>query len=128
MTSKVTLALFAFFLAAASLSLGSKTSLAGAAPKATPALLEKGKTAYTTNCATCHGDKGDGNGVAGAYMTPKPRNFVADKFKKGDTAAAVFKTVSEGLPGTAMVAFGHLSEDDRWAITHYLLSFRKAKK
>lgn len=99
-----------------------------APPKLTPALLEKGKTSYTTNCMTCHGDKGDGNGVAGAMMNPKPRNFIADKFKQGDKPEKVFKTISEGLPNTSMVGFGHLNEEERWALTYYVLNFRKAKK
>lgn len=106
----------------------SSVVLAGAAPKATPELLAKGKIAYETNCLMCHGDKGDGNGVAGAAMNPKPRNFLKDKFKLGDKPEGVFKSISEGLPGTAMAAFAHLSEEDRWAITHYVLSFRKGKK
>lgn len=99
-----------------------------AGPAVTPALLEKGKASYATNCMTCHGEKGDGNGVAGAMMNPKPRNFIVEKFKKGDKPDKVFKTVSEGLPGTSMVGFGHLPEEERWALTHYLLSFRNVKK
>jgi mono/diheme cytochrome c family protein len=102
--------------------------LMAAAPKATPELLEKGKASYTTNCATCHGDKGDGNGVAGAMMNPKPRNFATDKFKKGDKPEQVFKTITDGLAGTSMVGFKHLSDDERWALTHYVLSFRQKKK
>lgn len=107
--------------------LASSLVLAGP-PALTPALLEKGKASYATNCTTCHGDNGDGNGVAGAMMNPKPRNFIADKFKLGDKPEKVFKAISQGLPNTSMVGFGHLSEEDRWALTHYVLGFRKAGK
>ena len=96
--------------------------------KVTPALLEKGKGAYAANCVICHGDKGDGNGVAGAAMNPKPRNFLVDKFKLGEKPENVFKGISEGLPGTSMAGFGHLPEEDRWGLAHYVLSFRPAKK
>lgn len=99
-----------------------------AAPKLTTELLEKGKTSYTTNCMACHGDKGDGNGVAGAMMNPKPRNFVSDKFKKGDKPENVFKTISTGLPNTSMMSFGHLSEEEQWALTYYVLNLRKTAK
>lgn len=99
-------------------------SFAGA-PASTPALLEKGKAAYTTNCLSCHGEKGDGKGPAGAYMKPAPRNFATDKFKAGDKVDAVFNTITKGLPNTAMVAFGYLSEEDRWGLSYYVLSFRK---
>lgn len=98
------------------------------APTSTPALLEKGKTSFTTNCATCHGDKGDGNGPAGQYMTPKPRDYSKDKFKKGDKVEQIFATVTSGLPGTSMVGFGHLSEEERWALAYYVKQLQKAKK
>ena len=53
----------------------------------TPELLEKGKTVYTVNCMTCHGEKGDGNGPAGQYMNPKPRDFAKEKFKGGKSGS-----------------------------------------
>jgi len=93
-----------------------------------PALIEKGKTAYTTNCVTCHGDKGDGNGPAGAVMNPKPRNFAADKFKKGDKPEQVFATLTKGLEGTSMAGYSYLSDEDRWGLTYYVLSLRKGGK
>lgn len=96
--------------------------------KATPALIEKGKAAFTTNCVSCHGDKMDGNGPAGAMMNPKPRNLVTEKFKNGDKPDKVLKTVTDGVTGTAMTGFAHLSEEDRWSLVHYVLSERKAKK
>ncbi len=97
---------------------------AGAAPKKTPELVAKGKASYETNCATCHGPTGQGDGEAGMGLDPKPRNLVADKFKKGAAPGQVFDTVSKGIDGTTMVAFGHLPEDERWAITYYELDLR----
>lgn len=47
-------------------------------PKSTPALVKAGEAAYKTNCATCHGDKADGNGPAGGAMNPKPRNLISE--------------------------------------------------
>jgi len=104
--------------------LGSTSVFAGA-PASTPELIEKGKTSYATNCLICHGDKHDGNGPAGAALNPKPRNLVSDKFKKGDKAPQIFKTISEGLAGTTMTGYGHLPEDERWGLTHFIVSLRK---
>ena len=73
---------------------------------------EAGSKAYATSCATCHGDHGDGEGVAGKMMNPKPRNFAKDKFKAGDHAKNIFETITKGLPGTSMTPYGHLSEED----------------
>jgi len=89
-------------------------------PKPSAAELKKGQALFNMNCAACHGEKGDGNGPAGAVMNPKPRNFAKDAFKQGDHFDEVFKTISTGVPGTAMVAFGHLSEGDRKALAHWV--------
>lgn len=100
--------------------------LAGAAhaagPDVTPALLEKGKASFSTNCAPCHGEKGDGTGVAAAALNPKPRNFNTEPFKNGNKPDNVFQTLTTGLPGTVMAPFGHLPEEERWALTHYVVT------
>ncbi len=90
------------------------------------ALLDKGKTVYTTNCLACHGDKGDGNGPAGAMMKPKPRNLGTEAYKQGETPEKVFTTLTKGVPNTAMAPFAHLSAEDRSALTYYVLKeFKK---
>ena len=94
------------------------------APAKTPELLALGKTSFTTNCVSCHGEKGDGNGPAGQYLNPKPRNYAKDKFKKGDKVEQIFDTVSKGIPGTSMVAYGHLPEQERWALAYYVKSLQ----
>lgn len=99
-----------------------------AEPAATPESIEKGKQSYATNCLACHGASGDGNGPAGAYMKPKPRDLAKEKFKKGDKPGSVFKVLSEGLAGTSMAGYGHLPVEERWAITHYILTFRNGAK
>ena len=103
------------------------SAAAGEPPAKTPALLEKGKVSFTTNCLACHGAKGDGLGDAGKYMNPKPRNFLADKFKKGEKVADVFNSVTRGLDGTAMPGYGTLPEEERWALAYYVLTFRDKK-
>ena len=102
-------------------------SAAAKAPAATPALLEKGKAVFAVNCLTCHGETGDGMGPAGQYLNPKPRNFAKDKFKKGDKAEQIFQTITKGLDGTAMVAFAHLPEEERWALAYYVRKLGKKK-
>jgi mono/diheme cytochrome c family protein len=115
-----------YFLILGSIVMGlSSGAFAADMKKPTPALIEKGKAVFTTNCATCHGDKGDGNGPAGQYMNPKPRNFIEAKFKKGGKPEQLFTSVSKGLEGTAMAPFGHLPEEDRWAVVHYIMTFKK---
>lgn len=95
-----------------------------APPKRTPELEEKGKTAFNTYCVACHGEKGDGSGPAAVALNPKPRNFTTEAFKNGEKAEQVFKTVSEGLAGTAMAPFGHLAEEERWALAYHVLKLK----
>ncbi len=71
---------------------------------------------YMKRCAQCHGEDGDGLGPAADYMYPKPRDFTLAlfKFKSTDSDsefpsdADFYKTIAEGLPGTAMPAWGDM--------------------
>ena len=40
-----------------------------------------GKTIFTANCASCHGDSGKGDGPVGAALQPPPRDFTVGDFK-----------------------------------------------
>lgn len=91
-------------------------------PKSTPALLEIGKKIYEVNCLACHGAAGDGEGPVGKVLNPKPRNFGKDPFKQGVKPEAVFASVTGGVKNTAMVGWAQLSDNDRWAVTYYVLT------
>jgi mono/diheme cytochrome c family protein len=53
---------------------------------------EEGKASYTMYCMTCHGEKGDGQGPAGAALNPPPRDFSKALFS--------FDTDGDGQTGT----------------------------
>lgn len=108
----------------------------GPMPEATEELLEKGRTIYFRRCSFCHGLLGDGEGPAAKYLDPRPRDFTLGTFKFRTTKSGelptdedLFRTVSRGLPGTAMQAFDSdlikngLSEDERWAVIGYIKTF-----
>jgi mono/diheme cytochrome c family protein len=115
------------FAISAALLVWAAGAAAGAPPKKTSELVAKGKASYEVNCASCHGDKGLGDGVAAAALEPKPRNLVADKFRQGSKPEQVFATLAKGVDGTTMVPFGHLPEDERWGLAYYVLELRGAK-
>ncbi|HRK02663.1 MAG TPA: cytochrome c [Oligoflexia bacterium] len=98
-----------------------------APPPSTPASVAKGKQIFSIHCIVCHGENMDGQGPAGKALDPRPRNLISDKLKKGETRDELFKTISEGLAGTAMIAYGHLPTEERWALVDFILSKRKAK-
>jgi mono/diheme cytochrome c family protein len=53
---------------------GAAAPAAAATAAVTPAVLEKGKAIYKTNCIACHGESGRGDGPAAGAMKPKPRD------------------------------------------------------
>jgi len=80
-----------------------------------------GKTKYVAACGSCHGNEGKGDGVAAVALNPKPRNFhSADGWTNGRTFYDLYKSVSEGVPGTGMIAYEFLSPEDRVAIIQYI--------
>jgi caa(3)-type oxidase subunit IV len=90
---------------------------------ATPELVNHGRELFQTNCVTCHGVTGQGNGPASTALNPKPRNFTsAEGWKNGRAPSQIFKTVSEGISGSAMASFSTLPIEDRWALVHYVHS------
>jgi mono/diheme cytochrome c family protein len=118
---------FRMFLAAAAAMLFATGARAAEPLKKTPDLVAKGKASYEMNCATCHGDKGLGDGMAAAGLEPKPRNLVTGAFRNGVKPAQVFATLEKGIDGTTMISFGHLPAEERWAITYYVLDLRGGK-
>ena len=62
------------------------------APGAALADAAAGKTTFVTNCASCHGEGGKGDGPVGAALTPPPRDFTKGEFK--------FDTDKDGKTGT----------------------------
>jgi mono/diheme cytochrome c family protein len=87
----------------------------------TEQLLSKGKTLYTTNCVSCHGEQGKGDGAGGVALNPQPRNFTAkDGWKNGTKISQIYQTLQEGIAGGGMIAYDFLLPEDRLAVIHYL--------
>ncbi len=92
------------------------------APVVTAALRERGAALYARHCSGCHGETGRGDGTARYLLHPKPRDFSKGVFRLVSTAsgnptdADLFRTLSRGMPGSAMPPWDHLAADDRWAL------------
>jgi mono/diheme cytochrome c family protein len=99
---------------------------AAEAPKRTPELLEKGRASFERNCSACHGDRGAGDGIAAAALSPRPRNFATERFKNGSKPAQIFETLKKGVPGSAMVPFTNLPEEERWALAYWVAELKGA--
>lgn len=86
--------------------------------------IKVGQTLFTQNCASCHGEKGDGNGLAGRALNPRPANFLDHERMTGISPFAAFNTIRLGVNGTGMVGFQGLSDQEVWALSFYISSLR----
>ena len=72
-----------------------------------------GKSVYEANCMSCHGVNGEGDGPAGAALSPKPRNYAKDGFRYGSSIEEVKTTIREGIEETAMSSYADLLTDEQ---------------
>ena len=93
------------------------------------ASAQAGASAYAQSCARCHGATGRGDGLDSKRFYPRPRNLALGVYKFRSTAsgtpptdADLFRTITQGLPGTNMPDWQHLSEETRWQLVSYLKS------
>jgi high-affinity iron transporter len=84
-----------------------------------------GRALYTSNCASCHGEGGAGDGPAAKGMTPAPPAIGNASGMADRTPALLFRVISVGIAGTPMAGWGErLTADARWDIVAYLHSLR----
>jgi|EP01012_Entosiphon_sulcatum_P044567 mono/diheme cytochrome c family protein len=86
-----------------------------------------GATLFATNCASCHGPEGHGDGPAGMSLNPKPRNltaFAEYKYGKGDLG--LFRTVKYGVDGSGMAPWeGRMTDDECWKVVNFVRTLQK---
>lgn len=98
------------------------------APPASPRLVALGKQIYNQQCLACHGAGGRGDGEAAYLLYPKPRDFVAARYRlvstwdRVPTDQDLFDTITRGMPGSSMPSWGHLPVEERWALVYYVKS------
>ena len=99
----------------------------GQRPVEDEAGIEAGRRVYNFRCSACHGVTGEGDGPAAKYLDPRPRNFLFANFKFRTTAFAelpldadLYRTITRGVPGTAMPSWQALPEEERWQVIYYI--------
>jgi high-affinity iron transporter len=85
------------------------------APRRMPDLA-RGQALYAASCASCHGAAGDAKTPLAAGMDPPPIAFTDRERARERSLFALYQVIDQGLEGTAMASFGHLPEEDKWAL------------
>jgi mono/diheme cytochrome c family protein len=92
--------------------------------------MEKGKALYSQRCATCHGEKGAGDGPIGASLPPeqKPRNLQEGGYKYATDDDKFKEIIKKGgaAVGLSMLmpAQADLSDDDIESVLLYVHSLK----
>jgi len=79
----------------------------------------EGGEVFRSNCISCHGERGEGDGIASQSLDPKPANLI-DVSKSVDDDYLYWR-ISAGKPGTSMVAWkGILTEEQIWQVVTFI--------
>ncbi|HUP58446.1 MAG TPA: cytochrome c, partial [Bdellovibrionota bacterium] len=89
--------------------------------------LKQGARIFAQNCTTCHGPTGHGDGPAGKGLDPAPADF-HDASMAEKTPFRAYNVIRVGVPGTGMVAWNTLSDQDAWDVAFYVMSMRYGRE
>jgi mono/diheme cytochrome c family protein len=90
-----------------------------------PAVFDLGRKAFMERCAVCHGALADGHGSLTPAFGGKPANLQADAFRAFPDGK-IYWVIVNGK--NAMPAQGaDLTEEERWAVVHYLRALQRAQ-
>jgi cytochrome c oxidase cbb3-type subunit 2 len=102
----------------------------GQPPEPSEAIVARGKEVWQqAKCWECHGQTGEGDGEKAAGLKDdwgfpvRPADLTTGQFKSGPAVEDIFRTMTNGLVGTPMPSYGRaLPEEDRWALSYYVLA------
>jgi high-affinity iron transporter len=83
-------------------------------------VLARGAEVYQTNCASCHGALGRGDGPASLGLDPRPADLTDAGALADQSPLDYYRRITIGVVGTAMPGFElRLPPQDRWAVALY---------
>jgi mono/diheme cytochrome c family protein len=96
----------------------------------TEAQRESGRRLYLKYCSQCHGEQGDGVGVATPHLDPRPRDFTTGRFKVRTTPSGTLPThqdlvdiITRGMPYTSMPGWPALSDREVSDLAYFIKTF-----
>ena len=84
---------------------GAEVDMSAAFPDGLRGDAPSGRAFYRQNCATCHGEQGDGQGPRAFFILPKPRNFQHPASRATYNRPTLFRAISQGRTGSEMPAW-----------------------
>ena len=82
-----------------------------------------GANLFNTDCVTCHGEDGRGDGPAAQTLDPRPANLV--DLGKISTNDFLFWKISAGADGTAMPAWKSILTDQQiWDVVAFIRTLK----
>lgn len=96
--------------------------------------IAAGKILFTQVCAPCHGEQGEGGGVAAKGMVDSDGNPIQPANLRvplgcGDRPEDILRTLMTGMTGTPMPAFGEaLTPEQAWQIVMLLQTWRHSEE
>lgn len=104
------------------LSCSKKTTTIASADDGPDDQWSRGVWLYSSNCAGCHGENGEGRddrpAIAGPGALPREAAAGSDRTARLDTARDLFLYVRESMPP---LDTGCLTDDQYYAVVHYVL-------
>jgi mono/diheme cytochrome c family protein len=89
---------------------------------ATADVLREAREHWADHCATCHGNDGAGGTPIGRHVFP-PAPDMREARTQMLTDGELFYAIEQGIPWTAMPAWGNNSEhgvESSWALVHFI--------
>jgi len=82
-----------------------------------------GRALFIESCASCHGERGRGDGMNAPLddngIPIVVRDLTGDPIRGGDDPIELYKRIRAGVPGTPMPAQPGLASDDAWQLVFY---------
>jgi mono/diheme cytochrome c family protein len=88
-------------------------------------VLERGRKVFNIRCSVCHGATGNGVPTLTAAYGAKPANLLSKQFRDYPDGT-IYWVITKGknsMPSYAADA----SEDERWAVIHYVRALQRAQ-
>ena len=78
------------------------------------------KMTFQSDCSSCHGDLGRGDGQLAQQLNPAPTDFTDKTRALNRSVLGLYDALSNGIEGTAMPSFKHLTEKERWSLAFFV--------